>query len=118
MYINGKWAETGDIIKNEKLAKTLEKIADNPDDFYNGTIADSIVKDVNAAGGNFVKLDLSNFTVITRDPLEMQIDDMKFHLMPPPGSGAVVGMVMNILSGKHEVFNPKTHYLIGRNFVG
>ena len=38
---------------NPELAKTLEVIRDNPEDFYIGELAKQIVKDVKADGGLF-----------------------------------------------------------------
>lgn len=40
-----------DIVKFPKLAETYQRIADEgPDVFYNGTMAQSIVEDIQAAG--------------------------------------------------------------------
>lgn len=101
---NATWYKTGDTIKNVKLAETLKKIKANAEDFYNGTLAQQIVDDVNAAGGNFSLQDLLNYKVEERFPFETTIKGLKMYTMPPPGSGAVVGMTMNILEGKKKRF--------------
>ena len=97
---NGLFYGTGDKIKNTKLAETLEKIKANPDEFYNGVLANEIVHDINEAGGIFQLADLKNYTIKERKPLETLVKGMKIYSMPPPGSGSVVEMTMNILQGK------------------
>ena len=96
------WYKTGDEIVNKKLAETLMIIQRNAEDFYNGSLAQEIVRDVNTAGGNFSKEDLLNYKVKERSPFKTTIKGMKMFTMPPPGSGAVVGMTMNILEGKKK----------------
>ena len=98
------WYKTGDEIVNKKLAETLMIIQRNAEDFYNGSLAQEIVRDVNTAGGNFSKEDLLNYKVKERSPFVTTIKGMKMYTMPPPGSGAVVGMTMNILEGKKNDF--------------
>lgn len=49
--MNGNLLKTGDIIKYEKLADTLEMIADRGADvFYTGRIAEDLIRDVQEAG--------------------------------------------------------------------
>lgn len=47
---DGSLYEEGDILKRPKLAVTLERIANDPHTFYNGTLAEDIVKDINEQG--------------------------------------------------------------------
>ena len=96
----GSFYGTGDKMKNTKLAETLKKIQDNPDEFYNGALANEIVDDINEAGGIFQLADLKNYKVKERKPLETLVKGMKIYSMPPPGSGSVVEMTINILQGK------------------
>ena len=96
---NGTWYKTGDILKNQKLADTLKIIRDKPEDFYTGDLAKEIVEDVTEAGGIITLDDLKNYTVAEREPLTTEINGLNMYLMPPPGSGSVIGMTMNILAG-------------------
>merc|ERR1719334_2522866 len=50
-----------ELIKNEPLAKTLEIIRDDPDDFYYGNLAKKIVKDVAAKDGIITLDDLASY---------------------------------------------------------
>jgi len=96
---DGTWYKEGDTLTNKLLASTLKKIQNNPDDFYTGDLAKEIVQDIKDAGGIVSEKDLTDYSIEEREPLVADINDMKFYFMPPPGSGAVIAMTMNILKG-------------------
>ena len=50
MKRNGMPHNEGDIIRRPKLAKTLKVIAADPMSFYNGSLADDIIADIQEAG--------------------------------------------------------------------
>ena len=93
-------------IKNEKYAMTLEQIRDDPESFYNGPLAESISQDISKRipdkerKGQVTKQDLSDYNTEIREPLEMELEGMKMLLAPPPTSGAVLGLILNILKGR------------------
>ena len=93
-------------IKNEKYAMTLEQIRDDPESFYNGPLAESISQDISKRipdkerKGQVTKQDLSDYNTEIREPLEMELEVMKMLLTPPPTSGAVLGLILNILKGR------------------
>ena len=93
-------------IKNEKYAMTLEQIRDDPESFYNGPLAESISQDISKRipdkerKGQVTKQDLSDYNTEIREPLEMELEGMKMLLTPPPTSGAVLGLILNILKGR------------------
>ena len=93
-------------IKNEKYAMTLEQIRDDPESFYNGPLAESIEQDISIRipdkerKGQVTKKDLSDYNTEIREPLEMELEGMKMLLTPPPTSGAVLGLILNILKGR------------------
>jgi len=47
---DGKLVKAGDIVKDPKLAQTLRRIAADPFTFYNGSLAQDIVDDINEYG--------------------------------------------------------------------
>lgn len=96
---DGTWYKTGDKLTNPLLADTLERISNDPNTFYNGTLAQEIVDDITEAGGIITLQDLKYFKVIERESLNVTIEDKEYLFMPPPGGGAVVAMTMNILKG-------------------
>lgn len=83
-----------------KFAKTLEIIRDDPESFYNGSLAKDIVKDIKDGGGIVTLEDLKNYTTAVRTPLSEKMGDYTWYTNPPPGSGAVLSLILNILKGK------------------
>ena len=79
---------------------TLEKIRDDPYSFYNGSLARNISRDIRLHKGQVTKQDLRNYTTVIREPLESELAGMKMLLTPPPTSGAVLGLILNILKGR------------------
>ena len=103
---NGKPYKEGTIIKNEKYAMTLEIIRDDPESFYNGPLAMKISQDITKSipdkqrKGQVTEQDLRKYKTVIRQPLESKLAGMKMLLTPPPTSGAVLGLVLNILKGR------------------
>ncbi len=99
LMVNGKFKKEGDILKNPEIAKTLEIIKKNPFDIYNGSLARQIVDDIGKSNGIISLNDLKEYTVNITDPVRFKFKDLELHTMPPPGSGAVLAMVLNIIQG-------------------
>ena len=103
---NGEPYRQGTIIKNEKYAMTLEIIRDDPESFYNGPLAKKISQDITKRipdkkrKGQVTEQDLRDYRTVIRRPLESKLAGMKMLLTPPPTSGAVLGLVLNILKGR------------------
>lgn len=98
----GKLKKLGTIIKLPKFARTLEIIRDDPDSFYTGELAKDIVKDIQEHGGIITLDDLKNYKVKTRIPLQANMGDYTWYTNPPPGSGAVLSLILNILKGNYR----------------
>ena len=91
--------DLGAIIKDQALAKTLERIRDNPEDFYTGALAEDIVKDIQDAGGIITLDDLANYKVVKRKALTDEIGDLTLYTLPAPSGGPAVTYILNILKG-------------------
>lgn len=89
-----------------KYAKTLEKIRDKPDDFYNGKLAEDIVKDVKEGGGIFTLEDLKKYKAKFKTPIQGTLGNYIWYSTPPPGSGAVLSLILNILKGRKTQRGP------------
>ncbi|MDX2415102.1 MAG: gamma-glutamyltransferase [Bacteroidales bacterium] len=90
----------GDLLIQEELAATLERIRDNgADGFYKGETADYIVSEMNKAGGLITYEDLENYSAIWRDPVITDYKNYKIISMPPPSSG---GLALKQLFGMIE----------------
>ena len=99
LFENGKVIDLGQPIINKPLANTLRKIAQNPEDFYTGSLAENIVKDVQDAGGIMTLDDLANYKVVNRKVLMDEYGGMTINTVPSPYAGPIVTHILNILKG-------------------
>uniref|UniRef100_A0A087Y6N5 Glutathione hydrolase n=1 Tax=Poecilia formosa TaxID=48698 RepID=A0A087Y6N5_POEFO len=90
-----------DIVKFPKLAETYQRIADEgPDVFYNGTMAQTIVEDIQAAGGIITLDDLLEYQpVLNENPLKLNVGEYTIHVPDAPSSGPVLALILNIVDG-------------------
>ncbi|NKB77456.1 MAG: gamma-glutamyltransferase [Gammaproteobacteria bacterium] len=97
----GKVPSIGHIIVQRDLAKTLKAIArDGHDGFYQGEVAEKLVKGVRAAGGIWTMDDLAQYQVQIRKPVTVEYKGMKITSAALPSSGGLVlAQSLNILSG-------------------
>uniref|UniRef100_A0A3Q3AHZ1 Glutathione hydrolase n=1 Tax=Kryptolebias marmoratus TaxID=37003 RepID=A0A3Q3AHZ1_KRYMA len=108
----GNLLKIGGTVKFEKLADTLEIIANNgADSFYSGKIAEDLVHDVQQAGGILTLQDLAMYKVNVTDAWTVPLGEYQMYIPPPPAGGAVLSLVLNILKGSSpESFEEKTHF--------
>ncbi len=92
-------AYIGEIVKQEALANTLQKIADEGSSaFYNGSIGENIVKMLNEDGIPITMSDFQNYKVWTHKiPLTTNYKKWKVLSAPPPQGGLEIIEVLNIL---------------------
>ncbi|XP_028522783.1 glutathione hydrolase 1 proenzyme isoform X5 [Apis cerana] len=96
---NSLW-KVGDRIKRPRLAETLKLIANNgPDIFYNGNMTDNLVKEISAFKGIIKREDFVNYKVKWKKPIKSTIGNLTIYTAPPPGSGALLTFIMNVLNG-------------------
>jgi gamma-glutamyltranspeptidase/glutathione hydrolase len=98
---DGSFYEPGDRFIQRDLAKTLQTIAGKGiNAFYQGEIADLIVKEMEAHNGLITKKDLSNYRAVVRKPVHGIYRDFDIYSMSPPSSGGVhIVQILNILEG-------------------
>jgi gamma-glutamyltranspeptidase/glutathione hydrolase len=97
---DGHYYKAGDIFKQPELARTLERIAKNPDDFYHGAIARELAADMQKGGGLITTKDLADYQVVERPPIHGTYRGYDIYSAPPPSSGGIVMMeALNILEG-------------------
>ena len=97
---DGNFLAAGNTFKQPDLAKTLERIASNPDDFYRGAMAKQLAASVQAHGGLLTEADLAAYTVVDRKPLVGSYKGYEVITSPPPSSGGIVLLeTLNMLSG-------------------
>ena len=97
---DGKFYEQGEILKQPELARTLERIAKNPDDFYHGDLARNLTAAIQKGGGLITAKDLADYEVKEREPVHGTYRGMDVYSAPPPSSGGVALLeILNILEG-------------------
>uniref|UniRef100_A0A8C6LBU5 Gamma-glutamyltransferase 5a n=1 Tax=Nothobranchius furzeri TaxID=105023 RepID=A0A8C6LBU5_NOTFU len=97
---NGNLLKTGEIVKFEKLANTLEIIAKNgADSFYSGKIAKDLIRDVQEAGGKLTLEDLASYNVTVTDAWIVPIGEYQMYTPPPPAGGFLLSLILNIMTG-------------------
>ncbi|CAH1233928.1 GGT1 [Branchiostoma lanceolatum] len=92
------------IMKRPQLAQTLRAIAaGNADTLYVGEIAKNLVDDIKEAGGIITEQDLRDYQAYVTSPLSISLDGPEGTLTvlspPPPASGAVLSLILNIMNG-------------------
>lgn len=96
---DGDVFESGDQIVLGDYANTLQQLADaGGDDFYTGEIARQAAADFEAHDGLFSADDLRNYGVIDQAILRSDYRGYEITSPAPPGSGAQVMEMLNILS--------------------
>ena len=81
----------GQAIRQPELATTLQRLADQGrDGFYRGPVAQTLVREVNAAGGIWSLDDLASYRTAEREPLRYRLADQRELISaPPPSAGGV-----------------------------
>ena len=97
---NGNYYKAGEIFQQPDLARTLERIAANPDDFYHGSLAREIAAAMQKGGGLITADDLAHYEVKEREPVRGTYRGFEVISSPPPSSGGTVLIEsLNILEG-------------------
>nr|WP_298995130.1 gamma-glutamyltransferase [uncultured Polaribacter sp.] len=82
--------KAGDLLIQDELAKTLERIRDfGKDGFYKGKTADFLVNYITELGGIITHDDLQKYEAIWRKPIEFSYKDYQITSMTLPASGGI-----------------------------
>jgi len=97
---DGNYYQPGELLKQPELARTLERIAKNPDDFYRGALARELAAAIHKGGGLITTADLAAYEVKEREPIRGSYRGYDIISAPPPSSGGVALVeILNILEG-------------------
>lgn len=95
---NGAPIAGGQVLRNERLADAMELVAEGGADvFYRGALADTLVRRLNAYGGQFSLDDFSTYEVRVREPLHTTYRGFDVYSAPPPQSGFTVLQALNMM---------------------
>jgi gamma-glutamyltranspeptidase / glutathione hydrolase len=97
---DGNYYKAGEVFRQPELARTLERIAANPDEFYHGAMARELAAAIQKGGGLVTAKDLADYEVKERTPVRGTYRGYEIISSPPPSSGGVALIEMlNILEG-------------------
>jgi gamma-glutamyltranspeptidase/glutathione hydrolase len=96
----GNYYKAGDVFKQPDLARTLKRIAGNPDDFYHGDMARELAASLQKGGGLITVGDLAHYEVKEREAVRGSYRGYEIISAPPPSSGGTTLIeILNILEG-------------------
>jgi len=112
---NNKIPETGHVIVQKDLAKTLTAIANaGAKGFYQGPVAKQMIASVRESGGIWEFADLDKYNIVEREPIIVNYNGIKVTSAAPPSSGGIVmSQALNML----ERFNLKDYDPITRKHI-
>lgn len=97
---DGELYKEGDTFAQPQLARTLERISADPDDFYRGKMAHELVDDLKKGGAPITLEDLAEYKAVERKPVIGTFHNYTILSAPPPSSGGLVLLsALNILEG-------------------
>jgi gamma-glutamyltranspeptidase/glutathione hydrolase/leukotriene-C4 hydrolase len=98
---NDELLTEGDTLHQFQLADTLEAIAEQGIDyFYNSNFTVEMVKELQETYGSILTVeDFQRYTAIERQVVSARFKDHIMLSMPPPASGAILGLLLNTLDG-------------------
>jgi gamma-glutamyltranspeptidase/glutathione hydrolase len=97
---NGDYYRPGEVLRQPELARTLERIAKNPEDFYHGDVARELAAAVQRGGGLVTADDLAHYEVKEREAIRGTYRGYDIISVPPPSSGGTALVeILNILEG-------------------
>lgn len=103
----GKPLQTGDLLRRENLAQTLELIGkEGWRAFYEGEIARSIVETVQRNGGVLTMQDMAEYKAMIRSTIKSTFDDTVVITGSAPTGGPVLLHALNIVEGFKDLQHP------------
>jgi gamma-glutamyltranspeptidase/glutathione hydrolase len=96
----GNLYKEGEIFRQPELARTLRRIAADPDSFYRGEMAHELIEDLRKGGALLTLEDLAKYEVKERTPTSGTFHNFTILSAPPPSSGGIVLLsTLNMLEG-------------------
>jgi gamma-glutamyltranspeptidase/glutathione hydrolase len=97
---DGRYYRPGEILKQQELARTLERIAADPETFYRGAMAKELAASIRKGGGLITAKDLADYEIKEREPVHGSYRGYEIISAPPPSSGGIAVIeLLNVLEG-------------------
>ena len=102
--------ETGQNFRQPALALTLMRIADDPDNFYKGLIAQQIISQMATSRGLIIARDLAEYAAVWREPLKISWRGHELLSAPPPSSGGIaLAQQLSMRDAADSLFDGVSH---------
>ena len=113
--IKNELYKVNSIIKRPKLAKTFEILArEGESAFYNGSLTDTIVNEIQTNGGIITRQDLQTYECQVKEPITYRLrNNVLLNTVPSPSCGSLLNFILAILDCKYILFNNS----LGRPFL-
>ncbi len=112
----GEYLQEGDQLRNTQLAEFIKSIAeDHGEEFYRGSIAERIHRDMALRDGLLTRKDLAAYEVKERRPLEVSFREHSLFTSPEPSmGGALIGLSLSLqdISGRPDFAFGTGDYLL------
>lgn len=100
----------GEIFPQPALAATLQRLAEDPQDFYQGETARLLVAQMARDGGLISLQDLASYRSVWRQALQRSWRDMTIITAPPPSSGGIgLLQLLGMRDALAPLFAPLAH---------
>jgi gamma-glutamyltranspeptidase / glutathione hydrolase len=100
LTIAGRGPGPGEIFRNPNLARTFEIVAGGGRSaFYEGEIAEAIVRVLKEAGGCMSAEDLASHVSTWEEPISVTYRGLRVYECPPNGQGITALLALNLLEG-------------------
>jgi gamma-glutamyltranspeptidase/glutathione hydrolase len=114
---DGQPLQAGELLRQRDLAWTLRRLARaGAEDFYQGQIAQRLLKAVEQAGGVWTSEDLARYAVVEREPVVSWFLGNRIVSSPPPSAGglalAQVLQQLEVLGWRDDGSTTSRHLLI------
>ena len=98
---DGSLLKEGNILKRPLYGKFLRQIGQlGTDYFYNGSLTEEMAKELQDNYGSILTVqDFHDYESIERQAIKSEFNGYTLLSTPPPGSGAVIALILNILEG-------------------
>jgi gamma-glutamyltranspeptidase/glutathione hydrolase/leukotriene-C4 hydrolase len=99
----GELLTEGALLRQPKLASTLQRIADSGSSalFYTGALSLEMVQEINSAGGNITQADFASYTIEVHEPVSTYYHGYKILSASVPFGGPLALFILNLL----ELYN-------------
>ncbi|WP_265111875.1 gamma-glutamyltransferase family protein [Halosolutus halophilus] len=108
---DGESPDPGQTVTLPRLGESMQQIADEgADAFYEGSIADAIVEEIQSAGGFMTHDDLADFEPEFIEPVSTTYSGAEVYELPPNNQGLIALEALNVAeeigAGEHDYDSP------------